>query len=211
MAFLESRLDDCITQGAQRKVTQPGRRKTYVSTRLQQDFENTMPIHRYDLAHGVRDAMLRSGLTPEESYFKVLDLFYVVMFGGDGGDPYEGFRFKDWADYRGGIDNTALSLISGTTWQLQRKHTYGGVSFYRPIYKPVDGSVTVYNASNVALTGTLDEETGRWTGAGAPSYWIGEFDMPVTFTENEWSAELIIHSENLHTVMGEIALEEVRL
>lgn len=207
MAFLESRLDPKITRGAVRKVTQPGRRKTYVSGKLEQDFNNTLPTHTYEVSHGVRDAMVRDGLTPQASYFKVLDLFYVVMF-----TPYEGFRFKDWADYRGVKDNTALSLISGSIYQLQRKHTFGGVNFYRPIYKPVSGTVTVYNASDVALTGTLDATTGQFTvDSGTPSYWVGEFDIPVTFVNDEWSAELEVHTENLHVINGTIPLEEIRL
>ena len=107
MAFLESRLDPVITRGALRKVTQPGRRKTYVSGMLEQDFNNTMPVHKYELSHGLRLAMTVGGLTPERSYFKVMDAFYVVMF-----TPYEGLRMKDWADFQGVKDNTALQLIS---------------------------------------------------------------------------------------------------
>ena len=206
MAFLESRLDPVITRGAVRKVTQPGRRKTYVSGRLEQDFNNTLPVHTYEVSHGMRDAMIRGGLTPERSYFKVLDLFYVVMF-----TPYEGFRFKDWADYQGVRDNTALQLISGTTWQLHRKHTFGGVDFFRPIYKPVDGTVTVYDASDATLTGTLDATTGQWTGSGTPSYWIGEFDVPVTFSSDEWSAELQVATQNMHVLNGTVQVEEIRL
>lgn len=206
MSFLESRLDPVITRGAVRKVTQPGRRKTYVSGKLEQDFNNTLPTHAYEVSHGIREAMVRGGLTPERSYFKVLDLFYVVMF-----TPYQGFRFKDWADFQGVRDNTALSLISGTTWQLQRKHTFGAVNFYRPIYKPVTGTVTVYNASNAELSGTLDTTTGQWTGAGTPAYWLGEFDIPVTFQSDEWSAELQVATQNLHVVNGTIPLEEIRL
>ena len=206
MTFLESRLDPVITRGAVRKVTQPGRRKTYVSGMLEQDFNNTMPVHKYELSHGMRLAMTVGGLTPERSYFKVMDAFYVVMF-----TPYEGLRMKDWADFQGVKDNTALQLVTGTTWQLHRKHTFGGVNFYRPIYKPVSGTVTVYNASNAELTGTLDTTTGRWTGAGTPSYWIGEFDVPVTFESDEWTAELQVGTQNLHVLNGTVPLEEVRL
>jgi uncharacterized protein (TIGR02217 family) len=206
MAFLESRLDPVITRGAVRKVTQPGRRKTYVSGKLEQDFNNTLPTHTYELSHGIREAMVRGGLTPERSYFKVLDAFYVVMF-----TPYQGLRFKDWADFQGVKDNTALQLISGTTYQLHRKHTFGAVNFYRPIFKPVSGTVTVYSASDAELTGTVDTTTGQWTGSGTPAYWLGEFDIPVTFQSDEWSAELQVATQNLHVVNGTIPLEEIRL
>jgi uncharacterized protein (TIGR02217 family) len=207
MAFLESRIDPLITRGALRKVTQPGRKKTYVSGKLEQDFNNTLPTHTYEVSHGIREAMVRGGLTPERSYFKVLDLFYVVMF-----TPYQGFRFKDWADYQGVKDNTALSLISGAIYQLQRKHTFGGVDFYRPIYKPVDGTVTVYDASDAQVTGTVDPTTGQFTAdSGTPSYWVGEFDIPVTFAQDEWSAELQVATQNLHVLNGTIPLEEIRL
>lgn len=207
MAFHEARLSERIERGATRTVTQPGRRKTYVSTKLQQDFENTLPIHRYELSNGVRDAMVRGGLTPEASYFKVLDLFYVVMF-----TPYEGFRLRDWADYKAVEDNSALELVSGSIYQLQRKHTFGGVNFYRPIYKPVSGTVTVYDSSDVVVPGTLDATTGRFTAdSGTPAYWVGEFDIPVTFSQDEWTASLEVHTQNLHVVNGSIPLEEIRL
>lgn len=207
MAFLEARLSDRIERGATRTVTQPGRRKTYVGTKLQQDFENTLPIHKWEMSHGVRDAMIRGGLTPAASYFKVQDLFYVVMF-----TPYEGFRLRDWTDYKAVKDNSALELVSGSVYQLQRKHTFGGVDFFRPIHKPVAGTVTVYNALDIALTGTLDDTTGRFTvDSGTPSYWVGQFDMPVTFEQNEWTATLEVSTQNLHVINGSIPLEEVRL
>ena len=55
MAFLESRLDSKITHGAQGGPTVPGRIKTYLPNgRLSQSFGATMPIHRFDISHGLR-------------------------------------------------------------------------------------------------------------------------------------------------------------
>ena len=204
--FLEAaRLDTRITRGAQRIVTQPGRRKTYVGSVLEQDFNSSLPIHRYDLSHGLRFAMLRDGLTPAQSYFKVLDLFYVVMF-----TPYTGFRLRDEADHTASSDNSSMQTYNGAN-QLMRKHVYGGISFYRPIYKPVS-PIVMYTAGGAVVTGTVDYTNGTVTGlSGTVGYWTGEFDIPVTFSDDKWGAELDVHTNNLHTVMGSIPLEEIRL
>lgn len=204
--FLEERLDVRITRGATTQVTQPGRRKTYVSGALEQDFNNTLPVHKYEVSHGLKPAIITSGITVANAYALVLNLFYNVMF-----TPHIGFRYKDWSDYRAVKDNSALVLISGTTWQLRRKHTYGSVSFYRPIYKPVSGTVLVYSAADALLPATVDYATGQAVVTGTPSYWTGEFDIPVTFSNDSWSATLETNVRNLRVVSGSIQLEEIRL
>jgi uncharacterized protein (TIGR02217 family) len=198
MAFLETRLSPKITAGAVGGPTVPGRTKVYTPAgQLRQNFLASMPIHRYDVSHGLRSAA---------DFQTVLDLWYVVMF-----TPYEGFRFKDWRDYQLTQANSRLTLISGTTYRINRVHTFGGIEFLRPIYKPT-GQVTVYNAGGATLTATTDTATGIVTvPAGTPSTCVGEFDVPVTFTDDEWASTLHGQAHNVQVDTGAIKLEEIRL
>jgi uncharacterized protein (TIGR02217 family) len=198
MSFLEGRLDAKITRGATGGPIQPGRRKIYdASGRLTQVFTNGLALHRYDVSHGVRSAA---------DYQTVLDLFYVVMY-----TPYEGFRFKDWRDFRLTQTNSRLVLVSGTNYQIHRVHTFGGQEFLRPIYKPV-AAVTAYNAGGVELASTTDTTTGIVTvPSGTPLTCVGEFDVPVTFVNDEWIGSLEVHTQNLHIESDSIQLEEIRL
>jgi uncharacterized protein (TIGR02217 family) len=198
MAFLEQRLDSKIEHGAKGGPTNPGRVKAYTrSGKLSQGFYASMPIHRYDVSHGIRN---------KADFQRVLDLWYVVNF-----TPYEGFRFKDHRDYQGTRANTALTLVSGSTYQLQRAYTFGASTFLRNIYKPVEETVIVYDADGDVLDSTVDYTTGIATVTGTPDSWAGEFDVPVTFTDNEWASSLEVHTENLHLRIDPIKLEEIRL
>lgn len=108
----------------------PGRQKVYLPTgELRQNFLASMPIHRYDVSHGLRS---------RADFQSVLDLWYIVNF-----TPYEGFRFKDWRDFLLTTTNSRLVLISGSNYQIYRVHTFGGIEFLRPIYKPVANTVTI--------------------------------------------------------------------
>lgn len=200
LAFLEQRLDSKITQGATGGPTVPGRVKRYTASgRLAQNFSAAAPIHRFDVSHGLRS---------RDDFQTVLDLWYVVMF-----TPYAGFRFKDWRDYRATRENTKLTLVTGTIWQLQRRHVIGGVEFLRDIVKPcATPAIVIYDAGGTPLTATVDTTTGRADVTGTPATWSGEFDVPVTFSDDEWTgASLEVTTANLHVMSGPIKLEEIRL
>lgn len=196
--FLESRLDTKITRGAHGGPVQPGRRKIYTASgRLSQSFTNSLALHKYDVSHGLRSAA---------DYQTVLDLFYVVMY-----TPYIGFRFKDQRDHVLTRQNSRLVHVAGTTYQIHRVHTFGGHEFLRPIYKPV-AAVTAYDSLGNVLTSTTDTTTGIVTvPSGTPAACVGEFDVPVTFSNDEWIGSLEVHINNLHIMSPEIPLEEIRL
>lgn len=204
MDFFEQRLDTKITHGAIGGPSVPGRKKVYMPNGdMVQDFVATMPVHKYDVSHGLRS---------RADFQTVLDLWYVVMF-----TPYLGFRLKDWRDYQATQANSKLSLITGSTWQLQRRHVFGGIEFLRPIKKPVSATVVVYRTRGgtvTTATATIDYTTGIATisghTAGDTYTWSGEFDMPVTFTDDEWTGSLEVNTQNLHVMSGQIKLEEVR-
>lgn len=199
MSFLEQRLDTGITQGAQVRPTNPGRIKVYTeSGRLTQRFTRAAPKHEMDVSHGLRSAA---------DFQTLVDLWYVVHF-----TPYTGFRVRMQSDYQATATNSTLTLITGTTYQLQRKHVFGAVTVKRDIFKPcASPAVVVYNASNDVLTGTTDTTNGHWTGSGTPAYWTGQFDLPMTFSDNEWTGSLELNTRNLQVSSESIKLEEILL
>ncbi len=210
LQFLEARIDTKITAGAQGGPSAPGREIIRQSGgRLFQGFNNIMPVHTYDISHGVRS---------REDFQSVLDSFYIVMF-----TPYLGLRMKDPRDFKGTLTNTALRQLTDTTWQLQRKHTFGGVAFYRDIVKPCAyPPLLLYDHVGATIASTVDTTTGIATITAAasgsplsrptPVTWAGEFDMPVTFTDNQWTANLeIANDATAWMTSNEIKLEEVRL
>jgi uncharacterized protein (TIGR02217 family) len=203
LAFLESPIDERYSRGAEGGPFQPGRRKLYDgSGRLTQTFTNDLALHRYDISHGIKS---------RADYQAIVDLFYVVMF-----TPYAGFRFKDWRDYQLTQANSRLVLVSGSNYQIHRVHAFGGQEFLRPIYKPRSGVVVYRKRSGVtsAATATVDTTTGVATISGHVSgdtySCEGDFDVPVTFVDDEWIGELQGSTGNLF-VTSSIKLEEIRL
>lgn len=198
MAFLESRMSARIERGAKGGPTNRGRRKVYsTSGRMNQVFEWSAPISEFDISHGI---LLPAG------YEEIDAMWHVINF-----TPYSGLRFRNWADFKGVKGNTSLVNITGTQWQLRRTYTFASITFHRPIYKPTS-DVVVYNSSDTPVTFTLDTATGIATvTSGTPSYWVGTFDYPVTFKENDMSTRLDGVTSNLILVADQIVLEEIRL
>lgn len=205
LPFLEARVDDDVSRGMQSTPTVPGRVKRYTPAgRLSQNYSAALPIHRYELTHGVRLA---------SQYHAILDLFYVVHF-----TPYAGFRLRDWRDYKLSQANSRLVFIAGSTWQIHRVHVFGGAEFLRPVYKPTTGVAIWRTRSGLvsAASASVDTTSGIATIAGHVSgdtYTAeGEYDMPVTFTDDEWGAEIVTSTITDEIVIaGQIKLEEIRL
>jgi uncharacterized protein (TIGR02217 family) len=199
MAFLEQRLDTKVTRGAMFTETVPGRTVLrYPNGRVAQNFVASAPVLKCELSHGMRAAA---------DYHVVQDAWMVCMF-----TPYEGMRVKNWLDYTATRTNSRLTHISGTTYQLQRVHTFGGVEILRDIKKPVNnGALTVYAAGGGVLTASIDYTTGIATvPSGTPATWAGEFDVPMFFVGDEWGASLETHPNNMHVISGTIQMEELR-
>lgn len=198
MAFLESRMSARIERGAKGGPTNRGRRKVYsTSGKMNQVFEWSAPISEFDISHGI--------LLPD-GYAEIEAMWHVIHF-----TPYSGFRFRNWADYQAVKANSTLTNIVSNTYQLQRKHTFASITYKRNIYKPNAG-VTIYDSSDVACTASVNTATGIATVAsGTPSYWIGTFDIPVTFKDNDLMMRLDGTTSNLLLVADPIILEEIRL
>ena len=198
MAFLESRMSVHIERGARVIRTNRGRTKAYTgSGKMSQDFAWSAPISEFDISHGI---LLPTG------HEEIDAMWHVVHF-----TPYEGLRFRNWADYQGVKANTSLVNISSNLWQLRRKYTFASITFYRTIYKPTS-DVVVMTSGDTPCTFTLDTTTGIATvTSGTPSYWTGTFDYPVTFKENEMATRLDGVTSHLILVADSIILEEIRV
>lgn len=198
MAILASRLSSRIERGATRVVLHPSRVKIYTGNgNLRQVFPSGRLKHTFDASHGVRS---------QADYMEVLGAFYAVM-----GTPYDGLLWRDWADYMASRDNSVCTSLGGGSYQLGRVYSFGGVDYVRTITRPFnDGTLAVYDAGGSTLTATVDYTDGTFTVAsGTPATWSGKFDVPVTFTDNEWRARLEVSTQNLHLVNESIMLEEV--
>lgn len=115
-----------------------------------------------------------------------------------------GFRFKDWTDYE--ADNELIGTGTGSedTFQLKKTYTTSTASSERTITKPVQGTVEIF-VNSVLKTETthytIDYATGivTFTGGNEPANghevrWTGEFDVPVRFDVDQFSASQDSHN-----------------
>lgn len=209
LAFLEVPIDDSLARGMERTLDNPGRNMLYsASGELTQNFISSNAVYKYDLAPGIRYA---------PQYLAIEAIWHVVNFGTSG--PYLGFLVKDWGDYKLDQTNSRLTLITGATYQINRVYSYsfGAVTdeYLRPIYKPAAGIVVKRTRSGVVSTAsaTIDTTTGIATisgHTGGDTYTcIGAFYVPVTFSENQWTAKLDGGGSTMVSVTGSIKLEDI--
>lgn len=207
MAFFEHRMDERISYGARGGPvwstavvkTQSGMR--YVNKNWQ------YPLHKYDIGQAVKN---------NADFEAVRALFYVVA------GQFDGFRFKDFADFELTHANSRLvaQVGSPSVWQIARVYSIGGREFVRPISKPVQaaGLTVRRNRSGTLSTATasVDYSTGLVTIAGHVSgdtyTCVGEFDVPVAFADDAMSAEIVdTGGDEFLMRWGSIMLEEIRL
>jgi uncharacterized protein (TIGR02217 family) len=198
MSIIETRISPRITLDTTFRVRQPARTKVYHDDgTITQVFTALTAKHEVDLTHGVKD---------RSDFQELVDAFYAVMFGG-----YEGLRVRNWQDYKLTLTNSAVDDLGGGTYQIQRKHTFGAVTVYRDIIKPVSGTIAVFDASDTPLTPTVNYATGTFTVlSGTPAKVTGEFDLPMTFVNDEWVGRFVGRTEEGPLIDGEpILMEEL--
>lgn len=198
VAFLEARLSERVTRGSKGG---PVGSRTFTRTiggKLLQKFNRSLPLHKYDLSFGIKTLA---------DFEAIRSAFYVVMF-----TPYTGLRMKDWADFQATQGNSSVVLITGTTYQLYRDYTFGSITLRRKITKPVSGGA-VYDGGGGLLSSSIDTTTGIATVAsGTPATWVGEFDVPVTFSDDSLdSIELLNGANQTLTNLPSIMVEEIPL
>jgi hypothetical protein len=195
MTFLNQLIDNRVTRDCDFYVEHPSRKKNYAAGgNLVQTFGDSPPKHFVNLSYGIKT---------RAQYSELYDAFYVVLF-----TPYTGLLAQNPADYLATATNTTLTNTTGTLWQLQRKHVFGGITLKRNIKKPASG-VLIYNASNVLLTATVNTDTGIADVTGTPAYWVGTFYLPMTFKDNVWKARMESSQNGGLVVPEPIMMEEV--
>lgn len=140
------------------------------------------PLHQWQLADAIK----------KESDFEAVRAFFYNVFGS-----FDGFRFRDWSDYRASASAGTGVIITRDDGakQLARAYTFGARVFTRPISKPVPGTVVLVGG------GDVDDTTGI-VGGGTPTAWTGEFDVPVEFADDLMDVEVV----NKHGASGEYFL-----
>lgn len=204
MAFIESpRFPERISSGAKGG---PVFSTTKVYTRSGKRFTNKnweWPLHNYTVDH---PAMIGT------DFDALRDFFYNV------GGSDDGFRFKDWSDFKD-AGRGIFTLVTGSTYQMYKRYPLGSNVFHRIIQKPVSGTASVFrtrSGTTTDITGssTIDSTTGKVAVTGHVSgdtyAWTGQFDVPVAL-QNDDAIWNVIGSNNMLTEWPSIALEGIRV
>ncbi len=154
---------------------------------------------RYNVAHGLKT----------QAQLDALVAFFRARKG-----RAQGFRFKDWTDYK--AVNQPLGTGNGSTTQFQLVKIYsnGGASETRTITKPVSGTAKLYLNSVLQTSGiTVNTATGMVTFTSAPGSGVAitadfDFDVPVRFDTDHLAASL--EAYGVHA-WADILLVEVRV
>ena len=207
MAFHEVRFPDNISRGARGG---PERRTQIVEMASGDEERNGSwadSRRRYDASYGIR---------------KADDLAAVTAFFEARCGWIDGFRWKDWADYKSGLPSAGtlasdqpIGTSSGaaTTFQLVKRYTSGAQSWTRIITKPVAGTVALSLNGVPQITGwTINTTTGVVSFAVPPALGVAitagfEFDVPVRFDTD--TLDVTLDFERLGSITS-IPLIEVR-
>lgn len=144
-----------------------------------------------------------------------LEVFYELQSAHLAlGGMFDGFRFKDWSDYRArmlvGQSRPTIGFGTGAEQELQliKNYTFGSKTYSRPIKKPVDGTVILY-ADGTPITSSTNATTGIATFTATDGAVITadfDFDVPVRFD----SDELPFTYEEWQAMSSNISLVELR-
>ncbi|MGK7896559.1 MAG: DUF2460 domain-containing protein, partial [Xenococcus sp. (in: cyanobacteria)] len=205
--FVEERLDLGYDYGA---VGGMRFKTTVINDGAKNEQKNVdwwLPLGRWQL--GER-SLLESDLE------EIKELEYLRNFHQARKGSKQGFRFKDWSDYKA---NNVIAIADGqqTQWQLLKVYLLGDRATYRPITKPVEGSVKIYVNALAVTNWTIDYATGILTFDTAPNDQDiiaaeFEFDIPVWFEKDEFPYTLQGYqkSQALYQ-LGNLAVQEGRI
>ena len=183
MAFHETRFPANLSFGS---VGGPERRTEIVALTNGYEERNSPWAHsrrRYDAGLGLRSL----------DDVAALIAFYEARAG-----QLHGFRWKDWADFKScapsaapALDDQPIGAGDGVTrsFALRKLYRSGPADYWRPIAKPVAGTVLVGIGGDAQVEGVhyaVNLATGVVTfadapGPGAPITAGFEFDVPVRF------------------------------
>jgi uncharacterized protein (TIGR02217 family) len=155
---------------------------------------------KYNVAHGVKTTAQLDAL--------------IAFFRARKGRA-EGFRFKDWSDYKVSAQLIGTGNGSNKIFQLVKTYNSGGITETRTITKPVVGTLAVYVAGvlQAGAAYTLDSTNGKITFVTAPANGATitadfEFDVPARFDTDRLSATLDAYGVNS---WSDIPIIEIRI
>jgi uncharacterized protein (TIGR02217 family) len=131
------------------------------------------------------------------------EIDYLLAFHAARGGAAEGFRFKDWTDYRVMGGAIAVGDGSQTQWQLHKRYAIAGQTVRRPLTKIVTGTVQIYLNGVLQGSGYLvDYNSGRLTFQFPPATGVTitadfEFDVPVRFEQDAINFRFEAHDPEL--------------
>ncbi|MDR0571709.1 MAG: DUF2460 domain-containing protein [Rickettsiales bacterium] len=140
---------------------------------------------------------------------EIVTLFRIV------GGKLNGFRFRDWLDYK--IENQIIGIGDGESCTFQIKKTYqlGNYFIVRNIVKPVFNTISIFlnqiEYSNSQLQ-SIDYIRGLIHFAAPPTEGTVitlncEFDIPVRFSG--YSLNIVLTGKNLYEI-NDLELVEIR-
>jgi len=210
MAFHEIRFPANLSFGA---LGGPERRTEIVTLANGHEERNTPWEHsrrRYDAGMGLRS---------------LDDLETLIAFFEARRGPLHAFRWKDWSDWKSARPSMATSPVDQalgygdgvqTQFQLRKRYMSGAAEYWRPIKKPVAGTVLVAIADDPQQQGSafsLDVANGLITFATPPD--IGalvtagfEFDVPVRFENDRIAVSMASYNAG---EVPDVPVIEVRL
>ena len=208
MSFHEVRFPDKIGRGARGGPRRRTQIVTLASGNEERNASWAQARRAYDVSYGIRRAD---------------DLAEVVAFFEARLGQLYGFRFKDYADYKSCLPSRAvgpgdqvLGTGNGSQQHFRLRKRYGdrGLGIWRPIRKPVSGTLRVAVADAELFSGwSVDPATGILSFDAAPATGAAvtagfEFDVPVRFDTDMMDVTLDVEQ---HGSVPSIPLIELRL
>lgn len=176
MSFTETRLDLGIDYGTRGELRFSTSIIVDGSGEEQRNANWSQPLGRWQLGDRTLDKS---------------ELDYFLGFHAARKGAFEGFRFKDWADYQAHRQKIGVGDGTKTKFQLIKTYTIGSYSVKRPILKPVGDTVEIYLNGRSSRRGwAVDITTGIITFNEAPDIDVVisstfEFDVPVRFEQDK--------------------------
>ncbi len=186
LSFAETRLELGYDYGAVGGMGYQTEITEMRDDREQRNATRYLPVGRWQLG---------DRLIAESEADLIAEVSYLKQFHLDRLGSFQGFRFKDWSDFAGVNQDIATGNGVKTQFQLRKAYKVGNVITYRPIQKPVVGTVDVLvNGVNVATTPNHGWVVNHYTGVlsnptplanGAKLTANFQFDVPVWFESDE--------------------------
>lgn len=196
--FNESRLLDCVSYGSQYGHEFNTRVTTLRSGHERRNVVWQMPLGRFSI--------LYNNLKPEQH--AQVKAAHMASLGS--AIP---FRLKDWTDYQAEGEVIGEGTGAEQVLQLTKQYSFGPLTFQRKIFKPVVGTVSVFEDGQL-VAAVVDYTTGLVTVTAPPGStitWAGEFDVPVRFVSDRLDYDPVAARSTGFILSSDVELTEVRL